>query len=287
MSGSPMYQEKQGTDIELTVEYEKGKKKMAENRQDPNMKKDYEKQTGISIDAPTGTATPNLPMHTVERAGSFLREYDSKRNVVKEVPWNSMREKGGEAAEKLTKAVEIRNADVKSRQTRNAELYNAMGGGTAPENLNEKQKQSLVGLGKAVVVNAPAKQRMKAGAKMPPAKQVSKKAFKKPATTSTTTKPKASKAPTKQLSYDFGFGTPELDQIRKMNQFGAAVRAKKQKAAAAAAAKPVAPAMQRSRTGLVGKAGSIKGGLAAKAAGMAAKAGAPTMQMSKLKKKSC
>jgi hypothetical protein len=180
MSGSAMKQtasEKPKTDIELTVEYDKGKKKMAENRQNPETKKGYELQTGIGIDAATGTATPNLPMHTVERAGSFLREYDSKRGVVREVPWNSMSETGGEAAEKLTRAVEIRNADVTSRQTRNASLYNAMGGGTAPENLDEGQKKSLVGLGKAVVVNAPAKQRMKAGAKIPPAKQMKKKKY--------------------------------------------------------------------------------------------------------------
>jgi hypothetical protein len=189
MSGSPMYQEKQGTDIELTVEYEKGKKKMAENRQNPNMKKDYEKQTGISIDAPTGTATPNLPMHKLVKAGSFLKELDSAGKLVKEVAWNDMSSKGGKAAEELTRAVNNRNADVTRRQTRNADLYNAMGGGTAPENLSEEQKQSLVKLSKATVVNnTPAQMK-----KMSPAKQVSKGTFKKTSTPSTATGPKNTK----------------------------------------------------------------------------------------------
>lgn len=189
MSGSAMKQTtttSPKTDIELTVEYEKGKKKMAENRANPNMKKDFEKATGISIDAPTGKATANLPMHTVERAGSFLREYDSKRGVVNEVPWNDMSSTGGEAAEKLAKAVERRNADVTRRQNRNADLYNATGGGTAPDNLSEGQKQSLVKLGKATVVPA-------AQQKKPPMKQVSKGAFKKTSMTSTSTSPKTGK----------------------------------------------------------------------------------------------
>jgi len=165
MSGSAMYQKK---DIELTVEYDKGKEKMAAARSNPETKAGFEKQQGIKIDAPTGKATANLPMHTVEKAGSFLREYDSKRNVVKEVPWNSMSEKGGKAAEELTRAVAIRNADVTSRQNRNADLYNATGGGTAPDKLSEKQKESLVKLGKAKEVPA---QQKKSPAKM----KVSKK----------------------------------------------------------------------------------------------------------------
>lgn len=194
MSGSAMYQQKQGTDIELTVEYEKGKKKMAENRADPNKKKDYEKMTGISIDAPTGTATPNLPMHKVVRAGSFLREVDSKGGVVNEVPWNSMSSTGGDAAERLTRSVSNRNADVTSRQTRNAKLYNTLGGGTPADKLDEEGKQTLVKLGKATVV--PAQQ------KKPPMKQMSKEAVKKTKMTSTVTASKASKKtpPAKQMS---------------------------------------------------------------------------------------
>ena len=190
MSGSAMKQTtttSPKTDIELTVEYERGKKKMAEARKDEEKKKGIEGQQGITIDAPTGTATPNLPMHTVERAGSFLREYDSKRGVVNEVPWNDMSSTGGEAAEKLKQAVERRNADVTRRQTKNANLYNVTGGGTAPENLSGEQKQLLVKLGKAKVV--PAQQ------KKPPMKQVAKGAFKKTSMTSTGTKTSKPAAP--------------------------------------------------------------------------------------------
>jgi hypothetical protein len=178
VSGSAMKQTTTAspqTDIELTVEYDKGKKKLAEARKNEEKKKGIEAAQGITIDAPTGTATPNLPMHKAVRAGSFMREIDSQGNVVQEVPYYDTSPTGGKAAEKLAKYVKDRNFNTTYDQTRNADLYNAMGGGTAPENLNEKQKNSLVGLGKAVVVNAPAKQRMKAGAKMPPAKQMKKK----------------------------------------------------------------------------------------------------------------
>lgn len=173
MSGSAMYQQREGTDIELTVEYEKGKKKMAEARSNPETKAGFEGQQGIKVDAPTGKATPNLPMHKVVKSGNFLKHLDSAGKLVKEVKYNEMSSSGGKEAEALTKEVANRNADVTSRQTRNADLYNATGGGTAPDKLSEKQKESLVKLGKAKEV--PAQQRMKSAGKTPPTKQMAKK----------------------------------------------------------------------------------------------------------------
>jgi hypothetical protein len=170
MGGSAMYQKK---DIELTVEYDKGKEKMAAARSNPETKAGFEGQQGIKIDTPTGTATPNLPMHKVVRGGSFLKELDSSGKLVKQVPYYDTSSDGGDAAAALTRSVNIRNADVTSRQTRNADLYNATGGGTAPDKLNEKQKQSLVKLGKAKEV--PAQQRMNSTGKTPPTKQMAKK----------------------------------------------------------------------------------------------------------------
>jgi hypothetical protein len=170
MGGSAMYQKK---DIELTVEYDKGKEKMAAARSNPETKAGFEGQQGIKIDTPTGTATPNLPMHKVVRGGSFLKELDSAGKLVKQVPYYDTSSDGGKAAAELTKSVNNRNADVTSRQTRNADLYNATGGGTAPDKLSEKQKESLVKLGKAKEV--PAQQRMKSTGKTPPTKQMAKK----------------------------------------------------------------------------------------------------------------
>lgn len=183
MSGSAMKQtdpKKSATvkkDIELTVEYDKGKEKLAAARSNPKTKAGLEGQQGIKIDTPTGTATPNLPMHKVVRGGSFLKELDSAGKLVKEVPYYDTSSDGGKLAAELTKSVENRNADVTSRQTRNADLYNATGGGTAPDKLSEKQKESLVKLGKAKEV--PAQQRMKPTAKKPPIKQMAKPTTKK------------------------------------------------------------------------------------------------------------
>jgi hypothetical protein len=183
MSGSAMKQVKTPTaptapttpktDIELTVEYDKGKEKLAAARANPVIKAGFEGQQGIKVDAATGTATPNLPMHKAVRAGSFMREIDSAGKVVQEVPWNDMSEGGGKAARKLTKYVNDRNYNTTQSQTHNADLYNAIGSGTAPDKLSEGQKESLVKLGKATVV--PTQQRMKVGAKTPPAKQMKKK----------------------------------------------------------------------------------------------------------------
>ena len=131
---SPLKQE-----IELTKEYTKGKEKLAANRAKGST------PGGLSVDKKTAEAKPNLPMHKVIKAGSYVREVDSKGGVVKEERADSR------GNEKFYKAVENRNADVTKRQTANASLYNATGGGTSPDKLSHGQKKSLVSLGKAKV----------------------------------------------------------------------------------------------------------------------------------------
>jgi hypothetical protein len=125
-------------EIEVTKKYEVGKEKLAKNRETGNV------PGGMTIEAESGKATPNLPMHKVVESGSNLRELDSAGKVVREIAKDTRGNKD------FYKSVEDRNADVTRRQTRGANLYNAFSGGTKPENLSDYQKQTLVSLGKAV-----------------------------------------------------------------------------------------------------------------------------------------
>ena len=131
-------QEKDKMEIEVTKNYEIGKEKLAKNRETGNV------PGGMTIDPESGKATANLPMHKVVKSGSFLRELDSAGKIVREVAQDTRGNKD------FYKSVEDRNADVTYRQTKNANLYNTLGGGIKPEDLSDSQKQTLVSLGKAV-----------------------------------------------------------------------------------------------------------------------------------------
>jgi hypothetical protein len=131
-----------GGDIELTERYTKGVKKYEENR------KQGKTPSGMKVDPVSGFSTPNLPMHKVVKSGTFVRELDSKGGVVREEQQDS---RGNTS---FYANVEKRNADVTKRQTANASLYNAFGGGTSPDKLSESQKQSLVSTSKAKKVPA-------------------------------------------------------------------------------------------------------------------------------------
>ena len=131
---SPLRQDK---GIELTERYTKGVEKYQKNRAQGKT------PSGMKVDAQTGVATPNLPMHKVVKSGTFVRELDSKGGVVREEQQDS---RGNTS---FYANVEKRNKEVTSRQTANANLYNAFGGGTSPDKLSESQKQSLVSTSKA------------------------------------------------------------------------------------------------------------------------------------------
>jgi hypothetical protein len=133
---SPLRQE-----IELTKEYEKGKNTRAVNRAKGN------NPSGMKVNSVTAEAIPNLPMHTTTISGNYLRQLDSKGGVVREELINK-----STGNEQFYKNVENRNADVTNRQTKNANYYNAAGGGTSPNNLSNEQKHSLITTGKAKVV---------------------------------------------------------------------------------------------------------------------------------------
>ena len=124
-------------EIELTKKYETGKKTISKNIEKGNT------PSGINVNPKTAEAKPNLPMHTVVKSGTNVRELDSKGKVVRE---ERMDTRGNE---NFYKSVANRNADVTKRQTNNANFFNAVGGGTKPESLSSKQKNDLVSIGKA------------------------------------------------------------------------------------------------------------------------------------------
>lgn len=125
------------TEIEVTKKYEVGKKQLETNR-NRGLGSD-----GLTINNATGEAKPNLPMHTVVKSGSKVRELDSKGGVVKEEQMDS---RGNEA---FYKNVENRNKDVTSRQTKNAEYYNMSSGALKPSEMTEDQKKRMIQQSKA------------------------------------------------------------------------------------------------------------------------------------------
>jgi hypothetical protein len=182
MSGSAMYQtgpvEKTGYGM---MKEKEGRAKVAA---DPKSQAERDAKMGIKRNFATNELTPVITDHKFDVAGSFAREIDTKGSVVKEVTLGL----GGAdspSARKLKAEVEKRNSRLRENRSNTAEVLNAFGGGTPTEKLSEKQKQALINSTRA---------------KVSPANQMSKGAFKKPATTSTTAKPKASKTPMKQMS---------------------------------------------------------------------------------------
>jgi hypothetical protein len=179
MSGSAMYQtgpvEKTGYGM---MKEKAGRARVAA---DPKAQAERDAKVGIKRNFATNELTLVITDHKFDVAGSFAREIDTKGNVVKEVKLGF----GGAdspSARKLKAEVEKRNSRVREDRSHTAEVLNAFGGGTPTEKLSEKQKQTLIN---------------SARAKVSPANQMSKGAFKKPATTSTPAKPKASKTPMK------------------------------------------------------------------------------------------
>jgi hypothetical protein len=163
MGKSPMKQ----TDIELTKSYDEGKRKAEVARAKPEVKKNVEKTLGVTINAATGETVAKKRENRVIKSGTNYREVNSEGKVVKEVRANPNSSTGGRAAEALKKEVENKNTDTNTRRKSNAELINTIGGGTPADRLDEKGKQTLVNMRKAVVVPSPAKQKV---TKKPPTK---------------------------------------------------------------------------------------------------------------------
>jgi hypothetical protein len=253
MSGSAMYQT---GDVEKTgYGMVKEKENKAKVNADPKAQAERDAKMGIKRNFATNELTPVITDHKFDIAGSFAREIDTKGNVVKEVKLGLGGAQSPQALE-LKKKVEQRNSRLRADRSNTAEVLNAFGGGTPTEKLSEKQKQTLINSTRA---------------RVSPANQMSKGAFKKPAMTSTTTKPKASKTPMKQGTVAVS-RTPEEEKLYKdrMSKMTAADHERIKSGSKRPTNTRPTSTMERNRGGVEPRPRK-----------------APTMQMSKLKKKSC
>ena len=142
MCGSPM---KQDGEIELTAKYDAGKKKLAEARGKSDVKAEIEKTQGMSINAETGKASVKDYEKKMVDMPDRIRVVDSKGGVVSEAMKNQPK-----LVEKVKSEYNKLKTSTETSRTANASQYNATSGATKPENLSNKQKETLVKLGKPI-----------------------------------------------------------------------------------------------------------------------------------------
>lgn len=136
---SPLRQE-----IELTKKYEEDKKKMAANRAKGST------DTGLNVDVRTGVASAKPYEKTFvenKRTGGASIISGDKKTTASATNYG-----GGKNVEKLRQRFLSDSASTMNSRTRNAELYNATGGGTSPDKLSGKQKKTLISLRKAIKI---------------------------------------------------------------------------------------------------------------------------------------
>lgn len=142
MSCSPMKQE---GEIELTRKYDEGKNKIAEARTNKETKSNIESKQGINVDTKTGGATAKGYEKKLVDMADRVRVVGGKGEVLSEAMKNQPK-----MVEKLKSGYEKAKAYTEGTRASNASQYNATSGATKPENLSDKQKETLVKLGKAV-----------------------------------------------------------------------------------------------------------------------------------------
>lgn len=133
---SPLRQE-----IETTEKYEKGKKKLAENRTKGAM------PSGLNINKVTGVAAAKPYekkfVKNTMTGGASIMGGDGKTMATASSYGQ------GRETEALRKRFVSDSTNTMNRRKAQAEFYNATSGGTKPDNLNTKQKSSLIKIGKA------------------------------------------------------------------------------------------------------------------------------------------
>jgi hypothetical protein len=250
MSKSPMYQT---GDVEKTgYGMMKEKESRAKVKADPAGYAKRDKEAGMTRNFATNELKPNAyeKKYLPGGEGQNDRIIDGAGKVIAESKGTHPN-----ARKKLKAEYDRAKLITDTQRSNKTEVLNAFGGGTPTEKLSEKQKQALINATRAKVSETPAK-------------QMSKGAFKKPAMTSTTAKPKASKTPMKQY---IDPKAKEREQKRL---------------------KDMTPSQRKAEgTSLAGDRGRIKreGPTGPQKGKMDTKSNrkSPAMQMSKLKKKSC
>lgn len=180
MSKSPMYQI---GDVEKTgygmMKEKEGKAKV---KADPKGQAMRDKEGGMTRNFATNELKANAyeKKYLAGGEGQADRIIDGAGKVISESKGTHPN-----ARKKLKAEFDRAKLITDTQRANKTEVLNAFGGGTPTEKLSDKQKQALINSTRAKLSEAPAK-------------QMSKGAFKKPAMTSTASKPKASKTPIKQ-----------------------------------------------------------------------------------------
>lgn len=159
MSCSPMKQElpkkgkKPSTEIELTMDYDKGKRLMAEARKAPGKIEDLRKTQGINVDPATGVATSAKyeKKYVPGGKGQKDRIIGGDGKVVAEAKTTNFFK--GEKNKDLYKEFQKDSTNTMNSRNRNTMHYNITGGAKSTNNATEAEKQLLVRLGKAKKTN--------------------------------------------------------------------------------------------------------------------------------------
>jgi hypothetical protein len=128
-------------DIELTKKYTQGKKKLATQREKGNV------DSGLNVDKASGFATAK----PYEK--SFVTNKKTKQSYIvggdKKTTASASSYGNDKAIKDLRKQFVSDSTSTMKARNRNAELYNATGGGTSPDKLSTGQKASLITISKA------------------------------------------------------------------------------------------------------------------------------------------
>ena len=161
MSGSPMYQEtpKKGnksvpnTEIELTMDYDRGKRLMAEARKAPGKIQDLRKTQGIEVDAATGAAKSAKYEKKYVQGGRGQKDriIGGDGKVIAEAKATNFFK--GEKNKDLYKEFQRDSTNTMNSRNRNEMHYNITGGAKSTNKANEKEKELLIKLGKAKKTN--------------------------------------------------------------------------------------------------------------------------------------
>lgn len=248
MSKSPMYQT---GEVEYTGQGRmKVKETQARIKKDPKKTAEYDTAMGLT----RNPATNELKANAYEKKylpggeGQADRIIDGAGKLVSESKGSSPG-----ARKKLKAEFDRAKLITDTQRSENAEGLNAFQGNTKPENLNEKQKKSMLNSTRVKLSESPAK-------------QVSKGAFKKTTVVPADKKPKASKTPMKQY-------IDPKDKERQKKRFEDMTPSQRK-------AEGTDKGMGKDKIKREGPTGPPKGRMDSKVVKKS-----PAMQMSKLKKK--
>jgi len=136
--------------LELTPKYDKAKENMKKNLEATSEDTKEDKVQGISINKKDMKATPKTFVRKVIKSGGENGTTKILSDDGKSVKFEGR--SNMKATQDAVKQNESQTTDTNSRREYNANNYNRQSG--SKENLDSKDKESLIGLGKAKKINA-------------------------------------------------------------------------------------------------------------------------------------